>query len=123
MQELLSASYINHDTNCEEVVLPSCDHIHSVKFRSRGNSNCIAGNNEFLPSPDLEEYKFSNSDQAWEFTKEDKKKLDALIVPITKNEIERIKTLRQTNLLDSALSEEEYDRYTFLAARIFDVSA
>lgn len=40
--------------------------------------------------------------------------------PIPKNEITRLKILHQTDLLDTK-EEENYDRYTSMAARLFHV--
>jgi hypothetical protein len=48
--------------------------------------------------------------------------LNNLKVPITKSENKRIETLRETALLDS-MDEEEYDRFTTLCCRIFNVNS
>jgi hypothetical protein len=48
--------------------------------------------------------------------------LSSLEVPIPSYEIERLKLLRETRLLDSLPNEEEYGRLANLAARIFNVS-
>lgn len=54
-------------------------------------------------------------------TESDKITLSKLKVPLPINENTRITTLRQTNLLDST-QEEEFDRFTNLCSRVFDVS-
>jgi hypothetical protein len=43
-----------------------------------------------------------------------------LKVPIPKNESKRIKVLREAEILDTE-EEQEYDRYTSLASRVFKV--
>jgi hypothetical protein len=48
--------------------------------------------------------------------------LSSLTVPNTSYEMERLKLLRETKLLDSLPNEEEYGRLANLAARIFNVS-
>jgi len=47
--------------------------------------------------------------------------LKNLNVPIPKNEQGRLQILKQTKILDSNTDDEEYDRFTLLAARIFKV--
>ena len=43
-------------------------------------------------------------------------------VPLPSNEGKRLKVLKQSNLLDSNTMDPEFDRFTSLAHRIFDVS-
>ena len=55
-------------------------------------------------------------------TVEDQEKLSKLLAPIPANESERLKFLRQTELLDSA-EEQSFDRFTTLVQRLFQVSS
>ena len=54
-------------------------------------------------------------------TQQDTSKVSKLLVPVPANENERIKILRQTQLLDSD-DEATFDRFTSLAQRIFNVT-
>ena len=49
--------------------------------------------------------------------------LQKLTVPVPKQEVTRLKLLRETNLLDSAVNEGDYQRFTSLASRVFKVSS
>lgn len=49
---------------------------------------------------------------------EEQKILQQLKVPIPSNELKRLRSLRETGILDSP-AEEDYDRYTSLARRYF----
>ena len=48
--------------------------------------------------------------------------IEKVTVPVPSNEGKRLKILRQSNLLDSNTMDPEFDRFTSLAHRIFDVS-
>lgn len=54
--------------------------------------------------------------------KEDRQNLRKLKVPIPLREHDRLEVLRQCNLLDTAASDESYDRYVNLCARYYKVS-
>lgn len=51
----------------------------------------------------------------------DENKISSLTVPVPDNEFDRIKILRQANLLDTNKEDGIYDRFTSLAKRIFNV--
>jgi hypothetical protein len=59
----------------------------------------------------------------YELSSEDLLKLQLLEVPIPNSERERIKILRQANLLDSDPNDLAFDRLTRLASRIFKVNS
>jgi hypothetical protein len=52
---------------------------------------------------------------------EDRAILKQLIVPIPINEAKRLEVLRRTQLLDSDTNDEEYDRFTSLIKRMYQV--
>jgi hypothetical protein len=52
---------------------------------------------------------------------DDVNRLKELKVPIPGNEKDRLKTLRETRLLDTESNEGDYGRYVNLAARLFKV--
>ena len=43
------------------------------------------------------------------------------MVHVPRNESKRIKVLKETKILDSADNDEDYDRLTILASRVFKV--
>eukprot|EP01031_Cornospumella_fuschlensis_P025430 gene25430-30705_t len=53
-----------------------------------------------------------------DLSNEDVQKIEALLVPVPRLEVERIGTLRSVQLLDTP-AESSYDRYTNLCARVF----
>ena len=55
-------------------------------------------------------------------TEDDLRALESITVPIPLNEGKRLKILRQSNLFDSTVLDPEFDRFTSLAHRIFEVS-
>lgn len=57
----------------------------------------------------------------YRMTKTEKELVQNLTVPVPNNESYRIRVLRQTELLDSNPSDSDFDRYTSLAKRIFNV--
>ena len=58
----------------------------------------------------------------FDLTDQDKLKLkNEITVPLPINEKKRLKFLREAKIFDTDENEEPYDRYTTLAARIFDV--
>lgn len=58
----------------------------------------------------------------FDLTDQDKLKLkNEITVPLPINEKKRLKFLREAKIFDTDENEESYDRYTTLAARIFDV--
>lgn len=56
-------------------------------------------------------------------TDEEKHALELTIspVPVPSNECKRLKILKQSNILDTNTMDPEFDRFTSLAHRIFDV--
>jgi hypothetical protein len=64
---------------------------------------------------------FINSN--YDLSSEDLLKLQLLEVPIPNSERERIKILRQANLLDSDPHDVAFDRLTRLGSRMFKVSS
>lgn len=52
---------------------------------------------------------------------EDSNIICGLQVPVPENEADRIKVLRQSNLLDSDRDDGVFDRFTALAQRLFKV--
>lgn len=58
----------------------------------------------------------------FELTNDEKDLIKCLTVPVPSDERYRINVLRQSELLDSNPCDSEYDRYTGLAQRIFNVS-
>lgn len=58
----------------------------------------------------------------FDLTDHDKLKLkNEITVPLPIDEKKRLKFLREAKIFDTDENEEPYDRYTTLAARIFDV--
>lgn len=69
----------------------------------------------------INSYFFISSE--FDLSERDVEQLRNLKVPLNNDEGDRIVVLRQTQLLDSDFSEVEYDRYTTMGARIFQVTA
>ncbi len=56
-----------------------------------------------------------------ELDPDDLSEIEKLKVPVPENEAERLLILRQTDLLDSSQCDPDFDRYTSLCKRIFNV--
>lgn len=54
-------------------------------------------------------------------TRQEIDQLRGLKVPQAKEEVLRLRAVKQSNLIDNLLPEDDYDRYTSLGARIFNV--
>ena len=67
------------------------------------------------------EFGSSLAEDALGLTERDKQEISKLTVPVPDYENDRIKILRQTNLLDSE-EDVSFDRFTALAQRIFNVT-
>lgn len=59
---------------------------------------------------------------AYAFTEAEKCMLNGLTVPYSSQEAERIRVLRETQLIDTSQSDSTYTRYQAMAKRLFNVS-